>query len=135
MGLILHTRTCSAHEICHSIYTSTIYLHKHNLFTQAQLSFYFNKQHNLRPENCLKGHSMHNALSPKGFGKLINEYLGPHFMLLRLFLIEIFGRTYFVSFTFFQIFGYELKPHLRSTKTFTRISWNSDRLAVKDVKK
>ncbi len=46
-------------------------------------------------------------------------------MLLRLFQIEIFGWTYFGSFTFFQIFGYELKPHLSST----RISLNFDSLA------
>ena len=33
--------------------------------------------------------SLHNAFSPlKGFGKLRNDYLGPHFLLLRLFQIE-----------------------------------------------
>ena len=110
----------------------SFYLHKHNLFTQAQLSFYFNKQHNLRPENCLKGHSMHNALSPKGFGKLINEYLRPHFLLSRLFhwnsdrniWVKIFCQFHYLS-----NIWYELKPHLSSTIIFTRISWNFDRLA------
>ena len=68
---------------------------------------------------------MRNASSPSGFAKLRNQYLGPHFLLFRLFQIEIFGWTYFGSFTFFQIFGYELKPHLSST----RISLNFDRLA------
>lgn len=55
--------------------------------------------------------------------------LRPHFQLLRLFQIRIFGWQHSVSFTFFQIFWYELKPYVSSTKIVTRIRWSSGRLA------
>ena len=49
-------------------------------------------QYNLKAVELVSIHlPMHNACSPSGFEKLRNEYLGPHFLLMRLFQIEIFG--------------------------------------------
>ena len=67
---------------------------------------------------------MHYGLSPVGNRKLRKTHLGFHFLAIHIFQTEIFE----ISFTFVW-FWVRVETHLSSSRIFTRISWNSSRLA------